>query len=291
VPAPPSPAVSPQAGQQSGGSVGPGEKPYKLKRLRPLLVAIDNAAAAYPQDGLQWAVQIHEVPMEGGVTRLLARYEGGEKGRIGPVRSARPYILELAGSMGAVLLHVGGSPAALAMIEKDGLVTFDGLYDPLFKRDPARKPPHNTYVEGPAVRRQLERLHLESVRVLRGKAYRPPKDAPPGERLEVRYAPDYASAFRYEGKGYTWYRNGNRTKVRVTAVVVLEVLARVVDDVGRLDLSLTGGRGALYIEGKRIPLEWRFDGGLLLYDGSGNQIDLTPYKTWFLWVPPWGKVL
>ena len=289
-PTPPAPAASPQAGQQQGGAIGPGEKPYKLRRLRPLLVSIDNANAAFPQWGLEWAVQIHEMPMEGGVTRLLVRYEGGEKGRIGPVRSARPYILDLAKSMGAVLLHVGGSPAALAMIEKQGLTTFDGLYDPLFKRSPGRRPPHNTFVNGPDVRKQLKRLRLESSRVLSGKAYRPAEDAEPGERLEVRYAPDYASAFRYDGKGYSWYRNGSLTNVRVTAVVVLHVDAKVIDDVGRLSLSLTHGKGALYLEGRRVPLKWRFDGSLALTDEAGNPIDLTPYKTWFLWVPPWGRV-
>ena len=259
--------------------------------MRPILVAIDNARAAFPQWGLERAVQIHEVPMEGGVTRLLVRFEGGEKGKIGPVRSARPYILKLAGAMGAVLLHVGGSPEALSMIEKQGLTTFDGLYDPLFKRDRSRRPPHNTYVEGKDVRRQMSRLHLENVRTLRGKAYRPPKDAPPGERVEVRYAPDYASSFHYVGKGYVWFRNGKRTDVQVTAVVVLRVGAEVVDKVGRLRLDLSKGHGALYLEGKRVPVIWRFDGSLLLSDEHGNPIDLTPYKTWFFWVPPWGKVL
>ncbi len=287
---PPSPAVSPQAGRQQGGAVGPGEKPYRLKRLRPLLVSIDNANAAFPQWGLEWAVQVHEVPMEGGVTRLLVRYEGGERGRIGPVRSARPYILELARSMGAVLLHVGGSPAALAMIEKEGLTTFDGLYDPLFKRESSRRPPHNTFVNGPEVRKQLSRLRLERARVLSGKAYRPAADSEPGERVEVRYAPDYASAFRYDGKGYSWYRNGILTGVRVTAVVVLRVDAKVIDDVGRLRLSLTRGKGELYLEGKRVPIEWSFDGALTLTDAAGNPVDLTPYRTWFLWVPPWAKV-
>ncbi len=289
-PAPPGPAVSPQAGQQQGGAIGPGEKPYKLKRLRPLLVSIDNANAAFPQWGLEWAVQIHEVPMEGGVTRLLVRYEGGERGRIGPVRSARPYILDIAQSMGAVLLHVGGSPAALTMIEKEGLTTFDGLYDPLFKRESSRRPPHNTFVNGPDVRKQLHRLRLENTRVLSGKAYRPAENAEAGERVEVRYAPDYASAFRYDGKGYSWYRNGNLTKVRVTAVVVLQVDAKVIDEVGRLRLSLTRGKGTLYLEGKRVPLKWRFDGALTLTDEAGNPIDLTPYKTWFLWAPPWSRV-
>jgi len=289
-PKPPAPAASPQAGKQQGGAIGPGEKPYKLKRLRPLLVSIDNANAAFPQWGLEWAVQIHEVPMEGGVTRLLVRYEGGERGRIGPVRSARPYILKIAQSMGAVLLHVGGSPAALTMIEKQGLTTFDGLYDPLFKRESSRRPPHNTFVNGPDVRKQLRRLRLENSRVLSGKAYRPAKNAEPGERLEVRYAPDYASAFRYDGKGYTWYRNGSLTNVRVTAVVVLHVNASVIDDVGRLQLSLTQGEGTLYLEGKRVPLKWRFDGVLTLTDEAGNTVDLTPYKTWFLWVPPWARV-
>lgn len=294
-PAPaPTPATSPQAGPRQGGAIGPGEKPYELERLRPILVSVDNSAAAFPQWGLDWAVQVHEVPVEGGVTRLLVRYEGGEKGKLGPVRSARPYILRLAQATGAVLLHVGGSPEALAMIEREKLVTFDGLYDPLFQRDPGRRPPHNTYVEGPRVRQQLARLRLEHKRTLRGKAYRPPEDAPGGERVEVRYAPDYASAFRYDGQGYLWYRNGRLVRgsgaVRVTAVAVLRVGARVTDAEGRLALDLSKGHGALFIEGKRIPVVWRVQGGLVLEDADGRPLDLTPYRTWFLWVPPWATL-
>ena len=287
---PPTPTASPQIGQQHGAAIGPGEKPYKLRRLRPLLVSIDNANAAFPQWGLEWAVQIHEVPVEGGVTRLLVRFEGGERGRIGPIRSARPYIIDLARSMGAVLLHVGGSPAALAKIEKEGVTTFDGLYDPLFKRESSKRPPHNTFVNGPEVRKQLKRLRLENSRLLSGKAYRPAENAAPGERLEVRYAPDYASAFRYNGKGYTWYRNGSQTRVGVAAVVVLRIQARVIDDVGRLQLALTRGDGTLYLEGKRVPIKWRFDGALVLTDEAGNLVDITPYKTWFLWTPPWARI-
>ncbi len=294
-PAPqPLPAASPQEGGERGGAIGPGEKPYKIVRLRPILVSMDNSAAAFPQWGLEWAVQVHEVPVEGGITRLLVCYEGGEKGRMGPVRSARPYILRLAGAMGAVLLHVGGSPEALAMIERNKMVTFDGLFDPLFKRDPKRSPPHNTYVEGPQVRQQLHRLRLERKRTLSGKAYRPPEDAPTGERVEVRYAPDYVSAFRYDGRGYAWYRNGRLVRgsgaVRVTAVAVLRVDARVVDSEGRLEVDLSKGHGALYIEGRRIPLVWRVQGGLVLEDASGRPLDLTPYRTWFLWVPPWARL-
>ncbi|ADR36760.1 hypothetical protein Ocepr_1303 [Oceanithermus profundus DSM 14977] len=294
-PAPaPVPATSPQPGPKQGGAIGPGEKPYKLERLRPILVAVDNSAAAYPQWGLDWAVQVHEVPVEGGVTRLLVRYEGGEKGKLGPVRSARPYILRLAQAMGAVLLHVGGSPEALAMIEREKMITFDGLYDPLFRRDPQRRPPHNTYVEGGQVRQQLARLRLERKRTLSGKAYRPPEDAPDGERVEVRYAPDYVSAFRYDGQGYVWYRNGRIVRgsapFRVTAVAVLRVDARVIDDVGRLALDLSKGHGALYLDGRRVPVTWRIQGGLVIEDASGRALDLTPYRTWFLWVPPWATL-
>ncbi|WP_457633713.1 DUF3048 domain-containing protein, partial [Oceanithermus desulfurans] len=294
-PAPaPVPATSPQPGQDRSGAIGPGEKPYKLERLRPILVAVDNSAAAFPQWGLDWAVQVHEVPVEGGVTRLLVRYEGGEKGRLGPVRSARPYILRLAQAMGAVLLHVGGSPQALAMIEREKMITFDGLYDPLFRRDPRRRPPHNTYVEGAQVRKQLARLRLERKRTLSGKAYRPPENAPDGERVEVRYAPDYVSAFRYDGQGYVWYRNGRLVRgsapFRVTAVAVLRVDARVIDDVGRLALDLAKGHGALYLDGKRVPVTWRIQGGLVIEDAAGRPLDLTPYRTWFLWVPPWATL-
>jgi len=292
--APPRPAPpTPQPGLEAGGAKGPGQAHYERRFLSPLLVSVDNAHAAFPQEGFGLALRVYEVPVEGGVTRLLFETRGGERGRVGPVRSARVYMLELTSALGAFLVHVGGSPLAQKIIDEKGFVTFDGLYDrERFSRDKARRPPHNAYADLGKVRAELKRLGLDKSVVVRGAAYLPPEDAPPGERVAARFAPDYKSVFVYEAGRYRWYRNGAKTGVLVDAVVVLFVDARVRDEVGRLDLDLKkGGEGALYLKGKYVPLRWRLvKGGIELKDAEGNKVDLTPYKVWYLFLPPWAKL-
>jgi len=283
---------SPQPGPETGAAPGEGTRHYTVKRRTPLLVSIDNAHAAFPQEGFAHAQRIYEIPVEGGVTRLLFETWGGEAGRAGPVRSARLAMIDLAEALGAFLVHVGGSPQAQKRIEEDGLVTFDGLYDrERFLRDPRRRPPHNAYADLPKVRAELRRLGLDRIEVHKGAAYRPEKDAAPGRALRVRYAPDYQSAFRFENGRYRWIRNGKPSAVFVDGVAVLYVKARVRDEVGRLNIELSSGEGGLFLEGRYRPVVWRFGpGGFRFEDPKGHALDLTPYRLWIYWVPPWGRL-
>lgn len=63
---------------------------------RPLAVMINNAPAARPQSGLSSADIIMEVLAEGGITRYIAIFQSeGADETVGPVRSIRPYLIEL----------------------------------------------------------------------------------------------------------------------------------------------------------------------------------------------------
>ena len=69
-------------------------------------------------------------------------------GKIGSIRSARPYYLELALGHDAIFIHAGGSEDAYAMIRQWGVDALDGVRGPymsnteygnLMWRDPERK--------------------------------------------------------------------------------------------------------------------------------------------------------
>jgi hypothetical protein len=83
---------------------------------RPALaVKIDNVAGAWPQAGLNQADIVFEVPVEGGLTRLLAVFHSTDVPLIGPVRSARPVdpdLLQLFGN--TYFAFSGGSKSDLA---------------------------------------------------------------------------------------------------------------------------------------------------------------------------------
>lgn len=114
---------------------------------RPLGVAIENHVDSRPQSGLSNADIVFEAVAEGGITRFLAMYYCEDAKRIGPVRSARIYFLELLQAFGdhPLYSHVGGAntpgPAdALGEIREIG---WDGYNDmnqfaipfPIYYRD------------------------------------------------------------------------------------------------------------------------------------------------------------
>ncbi|MGH3525217.1 MAG: DUF3048 domain-containing protein [Mycobacterium sp.] len=83
---------------------------------RPALgVKIDNVAGAMPQAGLNQADIVFEVPVEGGLTRLLAVFHSHDAPLIGPVRSARPVDADILGLFGKTYFAFsGGSKTDLA---------------------------------------------------------------------------------------------------------------------------------------------------------------------------------
>jgi thiol:disulfide interchange protein len=76
---------------------------------------INNLGAARPlQSGLQDAMIIYEMIVEGGLTRYMAVFQDQNTERIGSIRSARHYFLDYALENDAIYVHHGNSPQAAA---------------------------------------------------------------------------------------------------------------------------------------------------------------------------------
>ncbi|WP_374701220.1 DUF3048 domain-containing protein [Thalassobacillus sp. C254] len=73
---------------------------------------MNNHPEARPQSGLQHADVVYEVLSEGAVTRFVAIYQSQQPVRIGPVRSARGYHINLANGFDAFFVTHGWSPEA-----------------------------------------------------------------------------------------------------------------------------------------------------------------------------------
>ncbi|CAM5214030.1 hypothetical protein UACE39S_04412 [Ureibacillus acetophenoni] len=71
--------------------------------MRPIIATINNHPAARPQSGLGSADVVYEMLAEGDVTRFLALYQSELPEKIGPVRSARDYFIEIALGLDALL--------------------------------------------------------------------------------------------------------------------------------------------------------------------------------------------
>ncbi len=120
----------------------------------PVLVMFDNHPDSVPyQVGLSSALVVYEVLAEGGSTRFAGLFAGAPENapKIGPVRSARPYVVAIASGWSAFFWHGGGSPEALELIPKTdvvGLNEISGLGIRYFWRDPDVPRPHNLFTSG-----------------------------------------------------------------------------------------------------------------------------------------------
>jgi hypothetical protein len=293
-------AVSPEGVANPSGAPAPKVLPYSESRERPLAVLLDNVKG-YPQAGLKVASSIYEMPVEGGLTRLMTVYNKTDPEQVGPIRSARPYFVDLVESMKGVLVHDGGSPTAMAQIKRSKLPDFDALHNGrLFARKGARSAPYNLYASGTALRQAVGRLKLERSTPVSGHIFQPATTAEDASSLLVNYSATYKSGFTYLPKlnEYHWQRDGKSAvdasgnAVLVDAVVVAHIEAHPLpnDPAGRLYIPMRGGKATLYLHGKQLPGSWSDQGGFSFVGPGGKPIDLTPFKVWVLFAPQWAKV-
>lgn len=260
----------------------------KWVNARPVAVMLNNLVAAQPQLGQSRADIIYEALAEGGITRMLGVYQSVEGvGKIGSVRSARTYYLELALGHDAVYLHAGGSPDAYNKIKAWNVTALDCVNGPyegtgpgsnLFWRDADRiknnGKVHSVITTGDTI---LERFPTYSFRQEHEEGYRYPQrfveDAAPadGESAQVITVPfsNYKTGvFTYDvGTGkylVSQYRkpyvDGNDgSQVAVTNVLILKTDCHVIpgDADGRMAVDLaSGGEGWYACGGKWIPITW-----------------------------------
>ena len=90
-----------------------GEPLAQPQLQRPIAVMINNIKDAMPQHGVSQADILYEVLAEGGVTRCVAVFgDISDVEKVGSIRSARKYFVDLARGYDAAYVHAGGSTEA-----------------------------------------------------------------------------------------------------------------------------------------------------------------------------------
>lgn len=273
--------------------------PYRENRDRPLNVMIDNTFG-YPQAGLREASMVIEMPVEGGATRLMTMYDRVDPSRVGPVRSARDYFHALSTNMDGILVHDGGSPQAMAAIERSSVPTLNAYNNgPLFERG-GGEAPYNLFSSGTSLRQAVAKLNLNKSRAVSGTIFRPEDATTTVTKVSVSYSGIYDSGFQYieDLDQYRWIRNGDNAvdysgeAVYANAVLVASIIAQEIPDdpAGRLYIPIESSRATIYVRGKAIEGNWSPNGGIKFTSSLGEVIDLTPFKTWVLFAPTYADI-
>ncbi|WP_426253819.1 DUF3048 domain-containing protein [Paenibacillus pabuli] len=270
---------------------------------RPLAVMINNAPAARPQSGLSAADIIIEVLAEGGITRFIAIFqsEGGTE-TVGPVRSIRPYLIELGESYDGVLVHAGGSPEAYSILQKQQKQHMDEISNggPYFWRSSDRKAPHNLYTSSDKLREGADTKGYSHDFKSPVYTYNEEGSTSSGEtakRFDIHYLLEsYRVTYDYDevsgrymrlvnGKADQDLDNGN--PIGAANIIVAGAGHKVLDNVGRLSVNLEqGGEAMLFQKGKVIHGQWvKKPGDIIRFVQNGTEMALVPGKTFISIVP------
>lgn len=278
-----------------------------LAQSRPLAIMMGNTSEASPQSGIGSAGVVYEIPVEGGITRLMSIIEDYRSlDRIGSVRSCRYYFVHYAMEYNALYAHFGQSKYALPILgdaSVDNINGLEGATNSVFYRTKDRKAPHNAFADGQKLYEYVENKGYATTYEdsYQGHFQFAKEDSPTelssGE--EATYVrPGYAVDdpwFEYDKEDGLYYRfqygkehldNETQKQLSCKNIILQYVPISLLDDGKSLNVNTTaGGNGIFITNGKAIPITWEKDGTFEIthyYDGSGEEICLNPGVTWVL---------
>ncbi|HKL75860.1 MAG TPA: DUF3048 domain-containing protein [Halanaerobiales bacterium] len=266
-----------------------------------VMAVIENSKQARPQSGLNSAPIVYEYLVEGGITRFLALYWYEIPNKIGPIRSARPYLIKTSNSYKSILLHAGASPAGFNILQNNDIKHIDQIYNGnYFWRGSEKKIPHNLFTgyfkisdylnnrTGQEYQSRFEFKDLSFINIEKIEA----------KKIKIDYWGNYEVNYEYDIKNNVYKRylndfetphlNQNNEQITVKNILVKFVETKSKDDQGRLEMKINGtGKAYYFIDGEFIEGKWKKEEGewTVFYNNENKEVKLNPGKTWIQVVP------
>ncbi len=295
-------------------SVNPltGENGYNSDAVgkRPVAIMVNNLKAALPQYGITEADIIYEVPVEGGITRLMAVYaDYTNVPDVCSVRSCRYYYPIISLGLDAVYCHWGSDQTiALETLNRTGIDHLDGASETgLFYRDENRvgkyDSEHTGYLRGSELKQHFEshgfRTDVNAQNIGGGLSFVSEGESASTEgaldcsELTLKFSDSYFSTFEYNADEKTYYKkhSGNPhmdgvTNQQLNFENVVAVQTSITSRDGYLmDVQLVGsGTGYYATNGKIQLIEWSKEtenSPIKIYDINGNEIKFNVGESYF----------
>lgn len=280
---------------------------------RPIGVMFNNLRQALPQVGLSNCDIIYEVLAEGGITRfegLILDY--ASLGELGSIRSARPYYVNIARAYDAIYVHAGGSDAAYSLMSSVKMDHFDGVRgnfkvgdEYLFWRNKDRLKEgyaleHTMFARGTdvaaAIAKRNVRTDLKDPNVTAfsfDPAFESIGSGKSGTYVKIPHSTYYVSEFHYDASADAYTHSHYKTEhidgatgeqIKATNLFLLYTEQKVLDNVGRRAVTLTGQGTGIYLNGgEYVDIVWKRaadDAPFQYYNIDGSELKVEQGKSY-----------
>ena len=292
-----------------------------------LAVIIDNHPKSFPQEGLDKADVVFEVPVEGGATRFLAFFNADNTvPKIGPVRSARRYFADMAGIFQSLIAHSGGSPEAILYLKGNTISVIDvdeiGPEGKYFWRDMTRSAPHNLFTSSAFLQDALKTLKKERENylvyenvawswldqksekdALRENFFLQTKNSNEASDITIDYSTfTYQVEYKYnpERRRYARFQGGavlktsDQEEIFIDNILIAYMPVAVIDNEGRLKIEDVGsGEALVCMYGICLKTLWQREAQnkQIVFLQHESPVKFIPFgRTWIHIVPIGRKV-
>ena len=269
-----------------------------LKDQKPVCIMINNIIDAMPQSGISQADITYEMLVEGGITRYMCVFKDyANISKLGPVRSARHYYVQVAQMYDGIYAHVGWSNYAHDYIVNNYMTTLNGLYDSTtFYRDETRYAPHNCYTDGEKLQAGIANAGISPTydyNVEKMFAFNSDDKAlgngMTANKITTAYNSSSTRWYEYNEDDKLYYRfqygeaqiddQTNEQLAYKNVIVMFVQYTDLGDGLQDVDWS-KGGTGYYATDGEYEPITWKNTAGVIkYYSEDGNQLQMNPGKT------------
>lgn len=267
---------------------------------RPVAVMVNNIVASLPQYGIGNADIIYELPVESGITRLMAVYADYTNiGDVCSVRSCRYYYPIISLGMDAIYCHWGTDQTiALETLNRTGIDHLDGgNEESVFFRDEEREKKYNKehtgYMKGSALPELIQRKGFRTdinEQNSKGAFVFAETERIPSEmtanKVVVNFSRSYFSTFEYDQNTceYLKFHSGNphidektNEQLAFDNVFVLQTNIAALEDGYLMGVGLEGGTGYYFSKGGAEHISWSKNGEdqpIKVFSADGTELNV-----------------